>query len=55
MLTPDVFDSWLSADQNVEQFDRILAAKISVSLTAAPIDKPSTFNHIGEPVLIAAD
>jgi putative SOS response-associated peptidase YedK len=53
MLTHDVFDSWLSADQNVEQFDTILAAKISVPLTAVPIDKPSTFNQIGEPNFIS--
>lgn len=55
MLSHDVFDLWLSPDQDVAQFDRILAAKISVPLTALQIDKPSTFNQIGESVLIAAD
>jgi putative SOS response-associated peptidase YedK len=53
MLSPDLFDSWLSADQNVDQFDGILAAKISVPLMALPIDKPITFNQIGEPIFIS--
>lgn len=55
MLTPDVFDLWLSPDQDVVQFDKILVAKVSVPLIALPIDKPSTFKKIGDTVLIAAD
>lgn len=55
MLSQDVFDTWLSPDQDVSQFDKILAAKISVPLTALPIDKPSTFNQMGDSVLISAD
>ncbi len=55
MLSPDVFDLWLSLDQDVAQFDKVLAAKISVSLVALQIDKPSAFNQIGDSVLISAD
>lgn len=55
MLSQDVFDTWLSPDQDVSPFDKILAAKISVPLMALPIDKPSTFNPAGEPVLIPVD
>lgn len=55
ILSHDVFDLWLSPDQDVAQFDKILAAKISVPLMALQIDKPSTFSPVGEPVLIPAD
>lgn len=55
MLTSDVVDSWLSADQNVEEFEKLFAPNIPVQLNAVPIDKPSTFNKIGDPVFIAAD
>lgn len=52
MLTHDMFDLWLSPDQDVAKFDKILAAKISVPLSAIYIDKPSSFIPINESVLI---
>lgn len=55
VLTQDVVGLWLSQDQEVGQFDKLLAPKIPMHLNAVPIDKPSTFNAIGAPVLIAPD
>lgn len=55
MLTTEVFDYWLSADQNVQVFEKLLKPSIPVKLNAIPIDKPSAFNKIGASVFIPAD
>ena len=55
LLNPDVFDYWLSPNQNVEQFENLLAPNIPVQLKALLIDKPSTSNKIRELFLVAAD
>ena len=47
---------WLNPDnQAVEQFEPLLAAHIPQDLVATPIDKPSTYQAIGESFTIAAD
>jgi putative SOS response-associated peptidase YedK len=55
MLPADRFDAWLSADQNIAQFEVILQPRIVISLAAVPIDKPSTFKPIAEQLFITAD
>lgn len=55
MLSQDVFDTWLSPDQDVSPFDKILTAKISVPLMAIYIDKPSTFQQLTAPQNIDCD
>lgn len=55
MLTPDVFDSWLSKEQDVTKFDPSLSAKIPVQLLAISIDRPSTFTQIGLATTIDSD
>lgn len=55
MLPTDTFDSWLSADQDVAQFDDVLQPRITVALTAMDIDKPSTHNRAGKIETLIAD
>lgn len=55
MLPAECFDIWLSADQDVRQFDEILQPRITVSLEALTIDKPSSYKTIEKHSMIAED
>lgn len=53
---PELITRWLDpANQDVEQFDELLSPFIPQNLVATPIDKPSTYQAVGESQLIQAD
>ncbi|WP_241481829.1 SOS response-associated peptidase family protein [Rheinheimera mesophila] len=55
ILEPAVFNSWLSDDQNVSQFECLMRPNIPVNLKAIAIDKPSSFNVLSDIKQIIAD
>jgi putative SOS response-associated peptidase YedK len=55
MLPADRFDNWLSADQDVGQFEYIFQPRITVDLIAVGVDKPSSFNNITDSNVISID
>ncbi|MDF3127386.1 SOS response-associated peptidase family protein [Rheinheimera sp. 1928-s] len=55
MLSPNVFDSWLTIDRCIDKFENFLVPNLPVDLNAIRIDKPSIFDEISEPVFIKSD
>lgn len=55
MLPPSAFDAWLGPHSSIHEFDCLLQPKIYTGLLAIPINKPSLYQPIAEPVEIEQD